>query len=89
MAGLAGAWMTRYDAVHSAEEVAPNGTAPRPAGSRRSRQCHDKGSVATMTPVEVCRPGEAAVRLWDATVMLSSEAGFFEFTRPPMNPPRL
>ena len=42
-----------------------------------------------MTAVEVRRPGEAAVRFWDAAVTLSSEAGLFEFTRPRMKPPRL
>jgi hypothetical protein len=31
--------------------------------------------------------GEAAVRLWDALEVISSESGFFEVTRPRRNPP--
>jgi hypothetical protein len=26
--------------------------------------------------------------MWDAVVVLSREPGFFEFTRPPANPPK-
>ena len=32
--------------------------------------------------------GDAAVRMWDAICVLSREPGFFEFTRPRVNPPR-
>ena len=42
-----------------------------------------KGPVMAPAPT-----GEAAVRFWDAIVTLSREPGFFEFTRPRMNPPR-
>lgn len=33
--------------------------------------------------------GEAALRLWDAVQVISREPGFFEFTRPRSNPPRV
>jgi hypothetical protein len=33
--------------------------------------------------------GDAALRLWDALQVLSSEPGVFEFTRPRANPPRV
>jgi 2-hydroxychromene-2-carboxylate isomerase len=42
-----------------------------------------KGPVMAPAPT-----GEAAVRFWDAIVTLSREPGFFEFTRPRVNPPR-
>jgi hypothetical protein len=42
-----------------------------------------KGPVMAPAP-----SGEAAVRFWDAIVTLSREPGFFEFTRPRVNPPR-
>jgi predicted DsbA family dithiol-disulfide isomerase len=42
-----------------------------------------KGPVMAPAPT-----GEAAVRMWDALVTLSSEPGFFEFTRPRVSPPR-
>jgi hypothetical protein len=42
-----------------------------------------KGPVMAPAPV-----GEAAVRLWDAIQVLSEEPGFFEITRPRVNPPR-
>lgn len=32
--------------------------------------------------------GDAAVRLWDAIEVIAQEAGFFEITRPRINPPR-
>jgi 2-hydroxychromene-2-carboxylate isomerase len=41
-----------------------------------------KGPVMAPAPT-----GEAALRLWDAINVLSSEAGFFEITRPRANPP--
>jgi hypothetical protein len=42
-----------------------------------------KGPVMAPAPT-----GDAAVRLWDALQVLSREPGFFEFTRPRVNPPR-
>ncbi|HZU74824.1 MAG TPA: hypothetical protein VE990_18850 [Acidimicrobiales bacterium] len=42
-----------------------------------------KGPVMAPAPT-----GEAAVRLWDAIQTLSAEPGFFEITRPRVNPPR-
>jgi hypothetical protein len=42
-----------------------------------------KGPVMAPAPT-----GEAAVRLWDAIQVLSTEPGFFEITRPRANPPR-
>ena len=42
-----------------------------------------KGPVMAPAPT-----GEAAVRLWDAIVVLSEEPGFFEITRPRANKPR-
>lgn len=42
-----------------------------------------KGPVMSPAPT-----GDAAVKLWDALATLSSEPGFFEFTRPRANPPR-
>ena len=33
--------------------------------------------------------GAAAVRLWDAIEVISREPGFFEITRPRVNPPRI
>jgi predicted DsbA family dithiol-disulfide isomerase len=42
-----------------------------------------KGPVMAPAPT-----GEAALRLWDALLMLSREPGFFEFTRPRRNRPR-
>jgi hypothetical protein len=42
-----------------------------------------KGPVMAPAPT-----GEAALRLWDALVVLSGDPGFFEFTRPRANPPR-
>ena len=42
-----------------------------------------KGPVMAPAPT-----GKAAVRFWDAIVTLSHEPGFFEFTRPRVNPPR-
>lgn len=42
-----------------------------------------KGPVMAPAPT-----GEAAVRLWDAIQVLSREPGFFEITRPRLNPPR-
>ncbi len=42
-----------------------------------------KGPVMAPAPT-----GDAAVQLWDAIVTLSREPGFFEFTRPRVNPPR-
>jgi predicted DsbA family dithiol-disulfide isomerase len=41
-----------------------------------------KGPVMAPAPV-----GEAALRLWDALLVLSREPGFFEFTRPRVNRP--
>jgi predicted DsbA family dithiol-disulfide isomerase len=42
-----------------------------------------KGPVMAPAPT-----GEAALRMWDAIAVLSKEPGFFEFTRPRVNPPR-
>jgi hypothetical protein len=42
-----------------------------------------KGPVMAPAPT-----GEAAVSFWDAIVTLSRQPGFFEFTRPRVNPPR-
>jgi 2-hydroxychromene-2-carboxylate isomerase len=42
-----------------------------------------KGPVMAPAPT-----GEAAVRLWDAILVISQETGFFEITRPRANPPR-
>ena len=42
-----------------------------------------KGPVMAPAPT-----GEAAVRLWDAITVLALEPGFFEITRPRVNPPR-
>jgi hypothetical protein len=41
-----------------------------------------KGPVMAPAPT-----GAAALRLWDAIEVLSTEAGFFEITRPRVNPP--
>ncbi|HEX3794350.1 MAG TPA: hypothetical protein VHV57_07605 [Acidimicrobiales bacterium] len=41
-----------------------------------------KGPVMAPAPT-----GEAALRMWDAITVLSSEGGFFEITRPRANPP--
>jgi predicted DsbA family dithiol-disulfide isomerase len=45
--------------------------------------CGFKGPVMAPAPT-----GEAAVRLWDAIVVIASEPGFFEITRPRVNLPR-
>jgi hypothetical protein len=42
-----------------------------------------KGPVMAPAP-----SGEAALEMWDALRVLSAEPGFFEFTRPRVNPPR-
>jgi predicted DsbA family dithiol-disulfide isomerase len=42
-----------------------------------------KGPVMAPAPT-----GDAALRLWDAIVVISEEPGFFEITRPRTNPPR-
>jgi 2-hydroxychromene-2-carboxylate isomerase len=42
-----------------------------------------KGPVMAPAPT-----GDAAIRLWDAVVVLAREPGFFEITRPRVNPPR-
>jgi mycothiol-dependent nitroreductase-like protein len=42
-----------------------------------------KGPVMAPAPT-----GDAALRLWDAICVLSTEPGFFEITRPRANPPR-
>jgi hypothetical protein len=42
-----------------------------------------KGPVMSPAPT-----GDAAVRLWDAVQVLAQEPGFFEITRPRVNPPR-
>lgn len=42
-----------------------------------------KGPVMAPAPT-----GEAAVRMWDAIQVLAQEPGFFEITRPRVNPPR-
>ena len=42
-----------------------------------------KGPVMAPAPT-----GDAAVRLWDAILVLCQEPGFFEITRPRANPPR-
>jgi 2-hydroxychromene-2-carboxylate isomerase len=42
-----------------------------------------KGPVMAPAPT-----GDAALRLWDALLVLSREPGFFEFTRPRVNRPR-
>jgi 2-hydroxychromene-2-carboxylate isomerase len=42
-----------------------------------------KGPVMAPAPT-----GDAAVRLWDAVQVISQEPGFFEITRPRINPPR-
>lgn len=42
-----------------------------------------KGPVMAPAPI-----GEAAVRLWDGIQVVASEPGFFEITRPHVNPPR-
>jgi hypothetical protein len=42
-----------------------------------------KGPVMAPAPT-----GEAAVRMWDAIQTLAAEPGFFEITRPRVNPPR-
>ncbi len=42
-----------------------------------------KGPVMAPAPT-----GDAAVRLWDAIQVLAREPGFFEITRPRVNPPR-
>jgi predicted DsbA family dithiol-disulfide isomerase len=50
----------------------------------RDRPPHGfKGPVMAPAPT-----GGAAVRMWDAVVVLSREPGFFEITRPRANPPR-
>jgi 2-hydroxychromene-2-carboxylate isomerase len=50
----------------------------------RDEQVHGfKGPVMAPAPT-----GEAAVRMWDAIQVLSREPGFFEITRPRVNPPR-
>ncbi|MCU1351915.1 MAG: disulfide bond formation protein DsbA, partial [Acidimicrobiales bacterium] len=43
-----------------------------------------KGPVMAPAPT-----GAAAVRLWDAIDVLAREPGFFELTRPRVNPPRI
>jgi len=43
-----------------------------------------KGPVMAPAPT-----GAAAVRLWDAIEVISCEPGFFEITRPRINPPRI
>jgi hypothetical protein len=43
-----------------------------------------KGPVMAPAPT-----GAAAVRLWDAIEVISREPGFFEITRPRINPPRI
>ena len=43
-----------------------------------------KGPVMAPAPT-----GAAALRLWDAIMVLSEEQGFFEITRPRANPPRV
>jgi 2-hydroxychromene-2-carboxylate isomerase len=43
-----------------------------------------KGPVMAPAPT-----GDAALRLWDALQVLSSEPGVFEFTRPRANPPKV
>jgi 2-hydroxychromene-2-carboxylate isomerase len=43
-----------------------------------------KGPVMAPAPT-----GEAALRMWDAIQVLSREPGFFEITRPRVNPPRV
>jgi len=43
-----------------------------------------KGPVMAPAPT-----GEAALRLWEAILVLSQEPGFFEITRPRANPPRV
>jgi 2-hydroxychromene-2-carboxylate isomerase len=43
-----------------------------------------KGPVMSPAPT-----GEAALRLWDALMVISREPGVFEFTRPRSNPPRV
>ncbi len=42
-----------------------------------------KGPVMAPAPT-----GDAALRLWDAILVISEEQGFFEMTRPRSNPPR-
>jgi hypothetical protein len=42
-----------------------------------------KGPVMAPAPT-----GGAALRLWDAVVVIAQEPGFFEITRPRTNPPR-
>jgi len=42
-----------------------------------------KGPVMAPAP-----QGDAALRLWDAIVVIAQEPGFFEITRPRSNPPR-
>ena len=50
----------------------------------RSDPAHGfKGPVMAPAPT-----GEAAVRMWDAIVVLSAEPGFFEITRPRANRPK-
>jgi hypothetical protein len=41
-----------------------------------------KGPVMAPAPT-----GDAAIRLWDAIQVVSREPGFFEMTRPRLNPP--
>src|SRR5690349_18120989 len=43
-----------------------------------------KGPVMAPAPT-----GDAALRLWDAILVLSEEPGFFEITRPPANAPHV
>jgi hypothetical protein len=43
-----------------------------------------KGPVMSPAPT-----GEAALQLWDALEVISSQSGFFEVTRPRSNPPRV
>lgn len=43
-----------------------------------------KGPVMAPAPT-----GDAALRLWDAIQVISQEPGFFEITRPRVNPPRV
>ena len=63
------------------------------------------GGVKTQTPTIVVRAepdygfkgpvmapaptGDAALRFWDALQVLAQEPGFFEFTRPRVNRPRV
>jgi predicted DsbA family dithiol-disulfide isomerase len=85
---LAAADEEKWDApIVESMEVAYSFAGPKtqtPAIVVRSDPPHGfKGPVMSPAPT-----GDAALRMWDALITLSSEPGFFEFTRTRVNPPR-